>query len=107
MFEYFLKNKTVILRTIGALLLLGGFVVNFWAIPKKAYSQSEIAAANVARMEKSVSSGSSKAGKKPKSSHSDIAKVFKDTQKKQLKYFSILAMIIGVCSLGYSFIKRK
>jgi hypothetical protein len=105
--KYFLEYRTVILRTLGAFMLVIGFVVNFWAIPKKGYSQVEIAAANVARMEKSLSSGNSKSTKKVKSNHSDISKVFKDTQEKQLKYFSIFALVFGACFLGYSFIKRK
>jgi len=105
--EYFLKNQQVILRTMGALFLLVGFVVHFWVVPQKGLSKNDRAAANLARMESSVSGGSSsKAGKK-KSDTSKFLKELKKTQEKQMEYLTIIAMLLGAGSLGYSFIKKK
>jgi len=104
--EFFRKNKKVILRTFGILMLVVGFVVNFWTMPKEGLTQSEIAVANVARMEASVAGKSSSSKKKSKSNKSPFLQEYKNVQKKQMQYFSILVMIFGVGSLGYSFIKR-
>ena len=69
--ELIIKNKIVIIRTIGFLMLLVGFAIHFWVTPKEGLSKNEIAAANVARMEAVVSRGS---GQSQKSHKKDIFK---------------------------------
>ena len=106
--QLFLKHKIIILRTLGGLMLLVGFASYFWTTPKAGYTQNEIAAANVARMEAKSSGGSSQGSKaKPKSSSADILKSLKDTQESQSKYLTIFMMIFGVGFLGYTFIPKK
>ena len=104
--EIFFKYKTVIFRTIGIVFIVVGFMVHFWVMPQEGISKSEMAAANVARMEASVS-GTGVSQEKPKQDSSHFLKKLKDTQKKQLEYLTIIAMILGAISLGYSFIKKK
>jgi len=105
--EYFLKHQQTILRTIGALFLLVGFVIHFWVVPQKGLSQNDRAAANLARMEASVAGASSAKATKKKSDSTKFLKKLKDTQKKQMEYLTIIIMILGAGSLGYSFIKKK
>ncbi len=88
-------------------MLLIGFVVHFWATPKEVLTQNEIAAANVARMEAKVAGGSTKSKKSKKKDDSKFLEELKNTQAKQLQYLTIIAMIMGVGFLGYSFIKPK
>ncbi|QOY51677.1 hypothetical protein [Candidatus Sulfurimonas baltica] len=105
--EIFTKYKILILRSLGVLMLMIGFIVHFWSAPKEGYTQNEIAAANVARMEAHVrgSAGNSKNPKK--SSSAKILEELKNTQAKQREYLTIIAMIFGIGFLGYSFIKRE
>jgi len=104
--EYFLKHQQTILRTVGVLFLLLGFIIHFWVVPQKGLSQNERAAANLARMEASVTGSSSKTLKK-KSDTSKFLKKLKDTQEKQMEYITIFVMLLGAGSLGYSFIKKR
>ena len=104
--EYFLKHQQVILRTVGGLFLLIGFVVHFWVVPQEGFSKNDRAAANLARMEASVSGKSSASSGKKKSDNAKFLKELKDKQKKQIKYLTIMAMVLGAGSLGYSFIKK-
>ncbi len=106
MIDFFKKHKKVILRTIGISMIIVGFVVNFWVMPKKGLTQVEIATANVARMEASVAQRSGRSTKKSKFNKSPFLQEFKNVQKKRMQYFSILVMIFGVGFLGYSFTKR-
>jgi len=101
--ELFFKHKIVILRTLGAFLLLVGFAIHFWSMPKKGLSENERAAANVARMEAKVK-GSSNKTKKPKS---NFLEKLKKRQEKQMQYLTIFAMILGVGSILYTFIPKK
>jgi len=105
--EYFLKHQQIILRTVGALFLLLGFVVHFWVVPQKGLSKNDRAAANLARIEASVSGKSSSKATKKKSDTSKFLKELKNTQKKQMEYLTIIVMLLGAGSLGYSFIKKK
>ncbi len=105
--ELFIRNKIIIFRTAGAIMLIVGFVVYFWTTPKEVLSENEIAAANVARMEASVAGRSVSPSKPVKSSSTKILQELKNSQKKQLRYFTILTMIFGIGFLGYSFIKPK
>ena len=87
-------------------MLLVGFVVHFWVTPKEGFTKNEIAAANVARMEAKVSGGSGSSMKQAKSS-SKFLKELKNTQAKQMKYLTILAMVLGLGFLGYSFVRKE
>lgn len=104
--EFILNYKQVIVRSIGILLLVLGFATHFWVTPKEGMSQNELAMANLARMEASVS-GSSKSNKQAKPDASHYTKAFENTQKKQVEYMTILVMIMGIGLLGYSFISKK
>ena len=104
--EYFVKHQKVIVRSLGAFLLIVGFVVNFWVTPKKAMSANEIAAANLARMEASVVGTSTKKVQK-KADPTHISKALKATRAQQLRYATIFAMVLGALFLGYSFIKKE
>ncbi len=103
--DFFNQNRVIILRTIGALMLVIGFAVHFWTMPKEGLSANDRAAANVARMEARVSGkgGASSA----KQDDSKFLKDLKETQAQQLQYLTIIAMILGVGSLGYSFMPKK
>ena len=88
-------------------MLVIGFVVHFWVTPKEGFTKNEIAAQNVARMEAKSSGGSSSSQKSTKKDDSSFLKEMKSTQAKQMRYLTIIAMILGVGSLGYSFVKKK
>ena len=105
--EFFLKYKQIILRAVGVLLLLIGFVIHFWSMPQEVMSKNDRAAANLARMEKSVQSHSNSSKSKKKPDSSKFLKELKDQQEKQMQYLTIIMMILGASSLGYSFFKRK
>ncbi|MEA2073721.1 MAG: hypothetical protein U9O86_09065 [Campylobacterota bacterium] len=104
--EYFLKHQTVILRVVGGLFILVGFVVHFWVVPPKGISKNDLAAANLARMEASVA-GSNKKQSSSKKDESTFLNELKEKQKKQLEYLTIIIMVLGALSLGSSFIKKK
>jgi multisubunit Na+/H+ antiporter MnhG subunit len=105
--EFFKKHQKEIIRGIGALLLIAGFVINFWVRPQKAVSLNEIAAANVARMEASVSGSSGRQKVKKQADTSHISKALKATRQKQMQYLTIFSMILGALFLGYSFLKKE
>lgn len=104
--EFFLKNRVVITRTLGALLLVVGFVSFFWATPKMGINENEIAAANIARLEARLAGSSTPAGTQ-KPDTSKILEKFKETREDQLRYLMILMMIAGVAFLLYSFFKKE
>ncbi len=87
-------------------MLIVGFAIQFWAVPKEGFTQNEIAAANVARMEAKMT-GSGTSSKSTKQDGSKFLDKLKDTQAKQMQYLTIIAMILGVGSIGYSFIKTN
>jgi hypothetical protein len=106
--EFLKKYQREIFRFCGAGLLFVGFIIHFWVTPKQGLSQSEIAAANVARMEASVTHKNSASVKKQKvADPSHIAKALKATREKQITYLTYFAMIIGALFLGYSFLKKE
>jgi len=106
MINIFIKHQKVILRSLGALMLLVGFVIHFWSSPDTGMTKAQIAAANVARMEASVSGANTPSAKaKPDVSH--VVKAIKDTQAKQMQYFTIIIMIFGAGFLGYSFLQKQ
>ena len=104
--KFFLKHKTAILRTLGGFMLLVGFVIHFWVTPKEGISEMEIAAANVARMEASVA-GKSSSSKLVQPSAVEYIEELKKNQDRQVKYLTILSMVLGVGFLGFSFMKRR
>lgn len=104
--ELFTKYKIVIFRTAGSIMLLVGFALFFWITPKDVVSENEIAAANVARMEASVSGGSLGTKKAPKPETSKFVEELKNAQKKQVQYLTILTMVFGVGFLAYSFLSK-
>ncbi|OHE06693.1 MAG: hypothetical protein A2513_06100 [Sulfurimonas sp. RIFOXYD12_FULL_33_39] len=106
--EIIIKNKILIFRVLGGLMLFISFIVYFWVTPDEVLSENEIAAANIARIEASaLGSGktSSKASSKPETS--PFMEEFKNAQKKQLEYLIIVSMLMGIGFLGYSFINRS
>ncbi len=105
--EIFIKYKVVILRTLGVLMLVVGFAVHFWATPKEGLTKNEMATINAQRMESHAMRGSGEVVKKSKSSSAKIMQELKNKQKKQMEYLTIIVMILGLGSLGYSFIKPK
>ena len=104
--DFFLKHKIIILRSLGVIMLLVGFVVHFWAIPKTGVSANDIAAANVARMEASVS-GHTKSVKKAKPDMSHFTKSLTNAQQQRTKYITIFAMLLGILFLFFSFLKKE
>lgn len=105
--EYFFKHKIVIMRSLGGLMLLVGFAIHFWSTPKEGISANDRAAANIARVEAKVKGASSAQSKSSKKSDSKFLDELKDTQAKQLRYLTIIAMILGVGFLGYSFMPKR
>ena len=103
--DFFNQNRVIILRTVGALMLVVGFAVHFWSTPKEGLSANDRAAANVARMEARVSGKGSATS--AKQDDGKFLKDLKETQAQQLQYLTIIAMILGVGSLGYSFMPKK
>ena len=87
-------------------MLLTGFLIQFWSIPQKGISKNDLAAQRIARMEASIVSNSVQQSES-KPNTSNLTKSLKETQKKQMQYLTILAMILGIGSLGYSFLKKK
>ena len=88
-------------------MLVVGFVVHFWTTPKEVLTQNQKAAANVARMEAKVAGGSSSSKATTKKDDSKFMSKMKDTQAAQLRYLTIVAMMLGVGFLGFSFVKPK
>jgi len=105
--EFFLKHQQAILRGGGAFMLLVGFVIHFWIVPQEGLSKNDLAAARIARHEASMSTNSGTSTKKGKPDASSYTKALKDTQKKQMEYLTIIAMLFGIASLGYSFKPKK
>ena len=105
--EFFLKHQQVLLRSIGAFLLLIGFVIHFWVVPQQGMSKNDLAAQRVARMEASVHGASNSSAKPVKADGSHLSEALKSTQAKQMEYLTIIVMLLGGASLGYSFIKKK
>ncbi|MDQ1244925.1 MAG: hypothetical protein QG565_1265 [Campylobacterota bacterium] len=104
--EIFIKHKIVIFRTAGSIMLFLGFVLFFWMSPKEVASENEIAAANVARMEASVSGGTSGTQKAPKPETSKFIEELKNAQEKQVRYLTILTTVFGIGFLAYSFLSK-
>jgi len=105
--DFFFKNKIVIMRVLGSVMLIVGFAIHFWVTPKEGLSKNQRAAANVARMEAKMAPKVTKTLKSQKKDDSKFLKSLKKTQEKQMQYLTILAMVFGVGFLGYSFIPRR
>jgi len=105
--NFFLQHKIIILRSLGAFMLVIGFAIHFWVTPKEGISANDKAAARIARMEASAKGNSVSSTKKSQSDTSKILNALKDTQAKQIQYLTILAMFFGVGFVGYSFMPRR
>jgi len=103
--EYFNEHKIIIFRTLGSLMLVISLAAFFWTAPKKGFSENEIAAANVARMEARMA-GQNGIAQKEKPKKSPFLKKYKDMQEKQMRYALIVLMITGGMFLLYSFLKK-
>ena len=101
--EFFLKHQVLIMRSLGAIMLIIGFAIHFWVTPKEGLSQNDMAAARVARMEASAKEKSLSQGASKEKDTSKFMDTMKDTQAKQIKYMTIVVRIFGVGFLGYSF----
>ncbi len=95
------------MRSLGGVMLVIGFAIHFWTAPKEVISANDRAAANVARMEAKAKGQSSVQSKSSKSNDSKFLDELKGTQAKQMQYLTIIAMILGVGFLGYSFMPKK
>ena len=95
------------MRSLGVMMLIVGFVVHFWATPIKGLSANDKAAARVARMEASAKGKRSSSSGSKQNDETKFLTVLKDTQAKQIQYMTIIVIILGVGSLGYSFIPKK
>jgi len=104
--EIFIKNRIIIFRTLGLVMLLVGFTVHIWASPKEVLIENEIAAANVARMEASVAIVKMSKKEAPKSEASKFIEELENAQNKQMQYLTILSMVLGVGLFAYSFISK-
>lgn len=87
-------------------MLLIGFVVHFWMTPEEGVSKNDLAAANVARME-AIVSGNGAATSQSKKDASHYVDAIEKTQKEQMRYLTIIVMVLGAGFLGYSFIQKK
>lgn len=105
--EFFLKHKKAITRSLGAVMLIVGFAIHFWVTPKDGLSENDKAAARVARMEAKVKGSGSSSSQPAKQDTSKFLEKLKNTQEKQVQYLTIIAMILGVGFLGYSFTPKK
>lgn len=105
--EFFKKYQIIIFRSVGSFLFIVSVAAFFWTAPKKGFTENEIAAANVARMEARMAGQSSSSTQAQKPNKSPFLKTYKDTQAKQLRYALIVLMILGAGFLLYSFISKK
>jgi uncharacterized protein YjeT (DUF2065 family) len=103
----FLKHKVVIFRTIGILMFIINLMIYFWTTPKQELSENDRARARIERMEANLKGVAFSSGKSKEKDTSKMISHIKDSKAKQMRYFSIIAMIIGVGFLGYSFLPRK
>ena len=104
--EFFVKHQIIIMRSLGAFMLVVGLAVYFWAAPTPTLSENERAAAHLARIEKAVSGGSSVKQAKKANAHQKITQAMRETRKKQVRMLMLMTIIFGVGFLGYSFIKK-
>jgi hypothetical protein len=104
--EFFKQHQTIIFRSVGAFMLLLGFVIHFWATPKDGISANERAAANVARMEAQVKGSAMNGPKQKKADSSKFLEKLKTQQAKQLEYLTVLIVLLGIGSLVFSFLKK-
>lgn len=104
--EYFLKHQKMILRIAGAVMLVVGLSLYFWAAPEKGLSENEKAAANLARMEAATQGGASKSVKTQPPSHK-IAASLRETRKQQLRTLMLMVIALGGGFLVFSFLRKE
>ena len=105
--DFFLKNRIVLVRSVGAIMLIVGFAAYFWVTPKEGLTANERAMANVARMEARSSGNKPSSKQSSRSEDSKFLQDLKETQAKQLEYLTIIAMILGAGFIGYTFVGKK
>jgi hypothetical protein len=103
--EFLKKYQIVIMRSLGGFFLLAAFISYFWSNPKGSLSETEKAEANLARMEASVS-----AAKNPPKHSQEKPSIyldeFKKKREKQMEYFIVLLVLLGIGFFAYSFVKK-
>ncbi len=106
--EWLYVNQIMVSRFIGTLLLVVGLGAFFWvnSSDNGVSVAQQRAAERVARMEARISRASSSEVLKQESK-ADYRDVYSDYSKKQMKLMFITVMLLGVGSLGYSFIKKR
>ena len=104
--NFFQKHIVAIFRFAGVVFLLSACIVYFLNSAPKSLTPQERAIMNVARMEGQVKTQMRVEVNRPHSG-THLSKGMKDSHEKQLKYFTILAMLFGVGLIGYSFIPKK
>ena len=106
--EWIKVNQIKFSRFVGAFLLLVGLGAFFWVNNSgSGVSVAEQRAAKrVARMEARVS-GSSSATVSQEKVKTNYSEVYSDRSKEQIKFMLIVMMLLGLGSLGYSFVKKE
>lgn len=104
--EIIIKNKILIFRVFGVMMVIVSFAIYFWATPKEVLNENEIAAANIARLEASASGRGATTQGASKPQTSQFVEELKNAQKKQIEHIIIASMFIGIGLLGYSFISK-
>lgn len=108
--DFFLKYRTIILSSIGALLLVFGMLTYFlYTPPKEEMGENDKAAERIARMEAQAKGSSS--AKAPSHSVQRGTSTFtlgmREMQNQQMKYLLILLALLGIGFLIYRFTKKK
>ncbi len=106
--EWFRANQIMVSRFTGIFLLVVGLGAFFWVNNSgSTISLSEQRAAErVARMEARVS-GASSSSVSQQRAKTNYTAAYSDRSKEQMKFMLIIMMILGVGSLGYSFMKKE
>jgi len=100
------KYQQVIIRTVGAFILIVAIVIHFWSTPDEGVSEAKVAAANVARMEASIA-GSSTQSKSKKAEELPLMHKYIQEKEKQFEYLTLVAMLLGGGFFLYSFVKKE
>jgi len=100
--EFLKKNRVIISRSLGGLMLLLSLILYFFDTPQKTLTQNERALANIARMEAKVPVASTTS----KHKDSRFLTNLKETHNRQLHYIIIFFLLLSLGFLGYGFIQR-
>ncbi|MEA3373488.1 MAG: hypothetical protein U9Q62_07345 [Campylobacterota bacterium] len=105
--EWIKEHQKKLSLSLGVLLIIGAVASLFWSnLDSGVTDEERMAAASVARMEARMSGQSSgaqqQAPEKPMFS-SD----YRETQKEQLRYAVVIALIFGIGFVGYGLLKKE